>query len=492
MRLNFRLIAIVVLILVSIFPLVTAYRYPIGLNDDAFITLTYSKNLAGGNGFVYNHPPAVLGTTTPLLALAIAALAIILPAVGIPHVVVFFSALCWMGILWGFFIFRRVWKLSEWQVCILALVLAGAGWVGSLEMEGYLFAFLLVLSLSFFLDQRYFWAGLLSGLLFLTRGEGALIPVLLSGILIIRLWLEKRPFQITWFHRPLKLWLGFAAIILPWAIYATFTFGSILPNTLAAKQVQGQTGIWRSFFQRLVYDWAPSWGLPFKLGPINFWWLIILVGTVVVFTRKRTWLILLGWIALYIAGYTALNVSGYTWYQLPILFVLSILFALGIIALIELLHKLIKPKFPYILISLAFASSLVFFLAKSTVQAALNNPGDPRSGSYMALGRWFIQHADPSQSIAFIEVGYLGYFTDNRIVDLAGLTAPAALAHIKNGDFAWSFWQAQPDYYVYLPDFDWALSGIRADPRFDILYRPAASLPGPRLTDFTIYERVGK
>ncbi len=49
------------------------------LNDDSFITLTYAKNLAQGNGFVYNQPPATLGTTTPLFTITTALLATILP-----------------------------------------------------------------------------------------------------------------------------------------------------------------------------------------------------------------------------------------------------------------------------------------------------------------------------------------------------------------------------------------------------------------------------
>ena len=84
----------------------------------------------------------------------------------------------------------------------------------------------------------------------------------------------------------------------------------------------------------------------------------------------------------------------------------------------------------------------------------------------------------------------MGYYTDNRIVDLAGLVTADIVPHVAQGDFAWGFWRYEPDYYVYLPDFDWALASIRSDPRFDREYHSIAVLPGPGQTDFVIYKRL--
>src|SRR3990170_6336850 len=43
--------------------------------DDAYITFRYARNLLAGNGFVFNPGERVLGTTTPLYTLLLAALA---------------------------------------------------------------------------------------------------------------------------------------------------------------------------------------------------------------------------------------------------------------------------------------------------------------------------------------------------------------------------------------------------------------------------------
>ena len=110
----------------------------------------------------------------------------------------------------------------------------------------------------------------------------------------------------------------------------------------------------------------------------------------------------------------------------------------------------------------------------------------------MDLSRWFRENTKPDESIAYIEIGYLGYYTDNRIIDLAGLVLPDVTPHVAKGDFAWAFWHYKPDYYIHMQDFNWALASIRADPAFDNMYRPVASLTGGPVfrSDFVIYKRV--
>lgn len=40
--------------------------------EDAYITFRYARNLANGNGFVYNVSERIYGTTTPLFTLLLA------------------------------------------------------------------------------------------------------------------------------------------------------------------------------------------------------------------------------------------------------------------------------------------------------------------------------------------------------------------------------------------------------------------------------------
>jgi hypothetical protein len=489
------LLIIIALVLASLFPLITANRYTAFLSDDSYISLTYAKNIANGHGFVFNYPPAVLGTTTPLFTMTVAGLAMIFPQMTILRIAVFLTAFCWLGIVWVIFFFCKEWELNQWQAGIVGLVVISSGWIGFLGMESYPFAFLLVLCLSLFFSKHFLSTGLMAGLLFLTRGEGIIVLVVIFIIVLIQEWHKSKSIDNQWTQKLLRLSLGFAIPVLPWFLYAQLTFGSFLPNTLAAKQAQGQTGMWCTFSERLTDDWIPLWGKSFLIKGVplvNFWWVIILIGVIVALFQKRRWLVFAGWIILYISGYILLNVSAYRWYQLPILFVLNLFFGLGIVKIVEMLSRHIKSLVLSFSVSVFVATLLLFALAQPTVTAMLSYQGEGKGRSYTALSQWFREHTENSNSIAFVEIGYIGYYTDNRIIDLVGLNLPDILPHIAKGDVNWGFWHYQPDYYVYLSDFGWISTSIRADSRFDQQYQCVATLPGPRKNDFIIFKHVGR
>jgi len=482
-------ITFLILLTLSAYPLAVAYSYPYTyLNDDWFITLTYSKNIAKGNGFVFNHPPATLGTTTPLFTLLTAAISLIFYKLELSVIALFLSALCWISIIWIFFLFKRTWGLENWQVCIIGLViigLSGRQWLG---MEAYLFASLLTLTISLFLSGHYNLTGFISGLLFLTRGEGFLIiPVILTFMFLQ--YKNNAIDKEKMLKNSFKILISFVIVFSIWFIYAELTFGHFLPNTLNAKVAQGQTNLWSTFFPTLITRWFNSWGRQFEIIPgINFYKIITLLGFINILINDRKWLIWIAWIMLYIIGYSLLQVPAYHWYQIPIVFVLNIFFGLGALKIISALIRLAKVyKYTYFLFSIFI---LAFIWLSVNPESNLKPiQGDARGKSYTNLSRWLVENTYPCESVAYIEIGYLGYYTNNKIVDLAGLISPDITPYISQGDFASGFWKYNPDYYIYLPDFDWALSAIRANPRFDREYQPVATLPGPRESDFTIYKR---
>lgn len=493
-----KVVMIAVLMIASLIPLWSAILHNGYLNDDVFITLTYVKNLWAGNGFVYNYPPPVQGTTTPLLTLLLVLLKFLLPAVPIPTLDIFLSALCWLGVVWLFYFFRYAWELEDWQVLILGLVLIASGSIELLGMEVYLFFFLLVLTASLFNARKYYGSGLSAGLLFLTRGEGILVLGALFAFHLYSAWKrDKRLISLNW--RPiLQMLIGFAVPVLIWLIYAQFTFGSVLPNTLFAKQAQGEAGRTLPLLGRLIYDWAPAWGVSLSLTSIpylNFWWLLVLTGVITTIIRKHKWLIFLIWIFLYILGYTWLGVATYWWYQIPIVFIAQIFLALGLIEVVDWVHRMgtleklgaIRPLFP--VLAIVLVTLVILFLGRFHLSKTLTYQGDSRGESYTRLSQWLQENTEPTDSVAFVEIGYLGFYTQNRIIDLEGLILPDILPHIAQSDLAWGFWHYQPDYYVYLPDFEWVLTEINSDPRFLMQYQPIAELPGPHQANFIIYRR---
>jgi hypothetical protein len=482
------------LLLMSAFPLWVAQRQPLSLNDDTYITLTYAKSLANGKGFVFNHPPATLGTTTPLFTLVNAGLSWLLPGVELSRIAVVFTALCWTGIAWTIYLGYKSLSISRWQAVIIGNIVIASGWIGFLGMEAYLFAFLLVVGVVVYFQERWLLTGVIVGLLFLTRGEGLL---LLPTFMLYRLgeiWNREQRWHSLIDSSWLKILLGCSIVILIWSLYAWDTFGQILPNTLSAKMAQKEAGHWRSFPYRLLTEWMPTWGQQFALlgcSALNLWWILVITGTVYVLFKNKQWVILLIWISFYIIGYTVLDVAAYWWYQLPILFVLQIMVALGLVAIQEYTAKL-GGKLNYLgyVISITLTLVVALLLVRPRIDSVIHSAGDPRASSYLALADWFNENTEPSQSVAYVEIGYLGYYTENQIIDLMGLITPSITPHIAEGDFASGFWEHQPDYFVYLPDFDWALTKIRNDSRFEQSYQSVTTVTGPRETDFVIYKLV--
>ncbi|MGC9467692.1 MAG: hypothetical protein ACP5HS_03810 [Anaerolineae bacterium] len=481
------------LLALSLVPLWTAWNQHTRLNDDTYITLTYAKNLAAGRGFVYNHPPATLGTTTPLLTLVLAGLGALFPHVDLSLIAVVFTTLCWIGILWVFYLFRRTWNISDSQALIIALLLVSDGWIAFLGMEAYLFAFLLVLSFSLWHARFVFAAGLMTGLLFLTRGEGVLIYIILSWMLLYQALVGARTRRgQSWFSGMSRLSAGFALPVVTWSIYAYQTFGHVLPNTLAAKRAQGQDKE-LAFLHRLVSEWMPCWGARFQIMGFSLkglWWVLLVLGVVVILIGRRRWLVFIGWTLAYILGYTVLRVSPYWWYQFPVHFVAQIMVAWGLGYLLKTISSFHSWKHSalHTVLPLAVAGAASCVMLIPAIKAPLRYDGDARAESYLGLSRWIRDNTDPQDSVAYAEIGYIGYYTPNRIVDLLGLVMPDVVPYVVEDSIDEAFWRFMPDYYIYTPGLDWLLSDINQSPRFGQLYRPVTDLPGPHGSVLTVFK----
>jgi hypothetical protein len=111
-------------------------------------------------------------------------------------------------------------------------------------------------------------------------------------------------------------------------------------------------------------------------------------------------------------------------------------------------------------ITLALGGTLIIPRVNYAIFQSHQFTGDVRANKYKAVTQWLNEHTEPNESVAFIEIGYLGYFSQNRIIDLAGLIDPTITPHIATKGYTWGFWHYQPDYYIYNPDFNWALGEI--------------------------------
>ena len=450
------LITIFGLIILSIIPIYVAFIYPHNyLSDDYLITLTFVKNIIKGNGWVFNYPPPVLATTTPLFTIVISLIAYVLPFLEITQIAVFFTSICLIAIIWIFFFAKRILRISNSFVIFISFLIIISMKTSILGMELYFFTLILILAIISYYKKSHFICGILTALLFLTRGEGVLLLIIFVIIQIVSYIKSSKEKDFINSQIKIKsiknLVFGFFLPFLIWTVYSLYTFGNIFPNTLSAKLAQKQSGIWVSFTKLLFTEWLPNWSKQYNLFNIKWlslWYPIITIGLITVIKKHKKWIIFLYWVILYIFGYSLLGVSGYTWYGFHIYFVLMLLYGFGIFSVSEFIYKMKKGFYSYL-----FLIIFLFISVYPIIRTNWDKMFSPRISStskvYYKMSKWIKNNIEPSKTIAYFEIGYLGYYTNNKIFDLVGLTNPKVLKYIANRNFSQGFWDACPDYLIY-------------------------------------------
>jgi hypothetical protein len=454
------------------------------LGDDAFITLTYARSLATGQGFTYHGQP-VLGTTTPLLAVLAGGALRLLPGRDAADLAVWLGAAAWLATGWVLFVGRRSLELDLWPATAIAVLTLLAGWTHALGMEAHLFGLLLAAGVVLGVGGRWFLAGIACGLLALARGEGLLLlPVL--GCAAVGLSGGRR----VALRSVSLLVCGALLVLVPWVVFSVNAFGSPVPATLTAKLAQAESGLWQSFATELRERWLPLWASAWGPADRAIWnpvWWLVAMGIAWAAARDTRMLVPAAWAAVYVAAYAIMGVPSYPWYSLPVMLVLQWLAALGAARI----RDLPRPRPPGGQWRLALSIAAVAYLwagaAIPRVSAVRTDRGDARAASYLGIVEWLERNVPEGTSVAFIEIGYLGYFSNHPVVDLGGLVTPGVADHVRRGDFAAGFYENAPGVFLHLADFDWALADIVTDPRFRATYEPVASLPGPREAPVVVY-----
>jgi MFS family permease len=467
------------LLAASFFPLWLAPRHATMRNDDTYITLTYARSLAEGNGWRFNGGPVTLGTTTPLFAITIAGLARLIPFVPMEYLAVGFSTLCWLATGWLFFLGRRAFGLGAGAATLVALaaLLQGGWWPGSLGMEATFLLFGVTLATWLVARRSPLAAGLVSGLLFLIRPEGLGMVPLAAAWLV---WQQPK----AWREMLPRFLLGAALPLGLWAVYAWSTFGSVLPNSVSAKMGQGTGWPGQPFAVRLVREWLPPIVARYGLSPVlSIIWPLAALGLVYAARRARPIFLLVAWTALYVLAYAVLHAPGYWWYIFPALFTLQLLAGLGLVPLLEQRQRWARAL---------GVVALLLFLGITFHRSTLTLSGDPsdaRAPTYLAIAKWLRENTTPGSTVAFVEIGYLGYFTENRIIDLVGLVEPEFTENAAHLDLASNFWRAEPDYLLYHTAFDWLMGEIVNDERFEQRYEAIMTFSGDLPVPITLFQR---
>lgn len=444
--------------------------------DDAFITYRYAANLAAGHGFVYNLGEPVLSTTSPLFALLLGGLGRLGP--DIP------TTGYWLGVFGlaatAFGIVRIGALAGRRDVGFIAAVVVvfSPDLMFTFGLESTLFLSLAVAAIWATLAGRLGVAGVLLGFATLARGDAAM----LAGVLLVAWVVQRR--QIPW-----RAIAGWAAVTVPWAVFATWYFGWPLPVTLTAKMLQGQSSFWLNHFLDGILVAGREWHV--DISPL-FWVFPALwvVGLYEVLVRDRRWLIWSAWAGLHSVAYSLLNVPYYYWYYAPLVPALAVLTALGVSRLSRWAAGLTGAERAS-LVRWGTVAGLLVPLLVAQVQLFRHVERQvpfPFSVAYRDLGLWLDANLPPNSSIGTLEIGLLGYYSGRPMVDFAGLLQPPVARHVARDDFEWAVEAYQPEYVVWSPTRDRWLTN---SPEFAERYEEISHYPNSYLDPLIISRRRG-
>jgi hypothetical protein len=503
--------------------------------DDSYITFRYTRHILAGNGFVFNPGEAVLGTTTPLYTILLTILGWFNGGAQAP-----FPQLAWVvnaladagSTVLLFDLGRRLGSLRVglsvallWAVAPFSVTFA----IGGLETS--LYVLLLVGTASAHLRERHRLAALLAAGAILTRPDALIfiIPIIadrlvcvsrshLQGINRLKMILRidsvtHQPVASVISGAPIRFWVEGLLLILPlvpWLLYATLTFGSPVPHSIAAKSLAYRLPA-SAALVRLIQHYATPFhdNLTFgsagiAVGLVLYPFLFLIGARKAYRLNQRSWaLSLYPWA--YFAVFAIANPLIFRWYLTPPLPAYFLFILIGLDHLLVALSDRLALFQPgvgwrnWLTARLNLALLMVFVVLAPTAMVlrewrlhpdhGLDRPA-PGMAWYQLelLYRQAAQELEPLLSPASVlaagDVGVLGYYTPARILDTVGLNSPEALHYYPLDPAMYAINYAippnlivdtQPDYVVILEVY--GRLGLLRDPRFQAMYELIKKIP---------------
>lgn len=433
-----------------------AFRIHTGIVlEDALITWRFAEHLTRGAGFTFNAGERVLGTTTPVLTVLLAAAATVTGTRALPIVAVSLMTAC--GAAGGWFTYRslRVAGFSH-AVALVAtttfLLHPDIVWSTVGGMETPLLLMLMSLSMYAALTGRYYVVAVTCAMLPFVRPEAVLWAILL---VMHASWYGRqranRPFAVA------------VVLSVAGALALTWYFGSPLPHSVTAKRAVGP-GVgggltWYSVQQWFNWTFGAS-GVNMLGGRIERvaiapWLLFVTLGATVVLRRattRRLWPIVAFPPVLALA-FLAGNAPHFLWYLVPFTACLCVLGGIGIGHLCEARWPQARPMGRAVILAMlvpviaAFAHTM-----RSTTDWHWRNQRNEWQVR-RAIGEWLRDNTSADSNVLMEAIGYQGTLSGRRVIDLAGLVTPRVVelqreSRTNAEAFAKILGEFTPDYVV--------------------------------------------
>lgn len=395
--------------------------------DDAFITFRYAENVAGGVGFVYNAGEKVLGTTSPLWTLILASFHLI----GIPPAVTSIALSIACGAVTVLLIRRIAAAIGLGNLAYLTSLIY-ALWPRSTMaetsgMEMALFTMLVAAFMWWGLRNEHIGVMLSASLATLVRPEGALLLLL---ALLSLAWKQTRSFG-----RPIVL---AGVLLIPWIVFATVQFGSPLPTSITGKLALYGFEV-GSTWSRLSYILALHSPAGILMSSMS------VAGMLISWHRKSR----IGWEIIFalvlILGYSLAPTHLFFWYLAPIQIVLILTAGVAVHSMAE------RVRVEWSTTAVTMAAAGVTLLSAYGILQMIRSSQNMQLQQmviHKAIGVYLSEHADASATIAAEDVGYIGYYSNRRILDRDGLVSPEVHEFNIRHDYYGVIAELNPDWVV--------------------------------------------
>lgn len=407
------------------------------VTDDTWIHLRYAKHLLELGEMSFNPGEPTYGATAPLWIFGLAAL---LKAGLAPLLAAKVLGLA-SGLLALVLACRLIVKLEvpeSWRPWLMGLVLLDA-WFQRWTMSGMetplAGALLLVLLAPALGRGRIPWLawGAAAGLAGLVRPEFNLLAAAAAPWLLRR---ERADHPGTGYGRAVLLAAaGWLLLQGPWLAYAWASFGHLTPETATAKsyaptlnplevvphllRTARQLGVVQGFLWlggayvavRWWIHWRPRGGTP-RPSPQ----LVALTG------------VTLTWLAVLAGGYAVNRVWIISRYVSPLLPPLLLVLA-GWAGLVVPPFRSPRRGTERVLVTcVLMAMTANAFVLNLHVRPHAERFSRGVATCFYGMGEWLAAHTPPDAVVAAHDIGALGYASERRILDLAGLVSPEILA----------------------------------------------------------------
>ncbi len=421
--------------------------------DDAWIHQTYARNLATHLRWEFVPGHLSGGSTSPLWTL------LLVPGHWLPSELflgwTFLISLCLFaasgylfeiiaerltGIKLRFPLFGLIF-LSEWHLL----------WAANSGMETILLIFLYLLLIFWFVtDQKYTWRfAFICALLIWVRPDAITFIGVFGLQFLDDLFHKKVAIRICW-----KLILLFATSILIYGLFNYFVTGTFFPNTFYAKQSEYAVLYETPLLQRIgSILLIPLTGIGVLLLPAWIYQVFDWIRN-----SQIKYLSFVIWILAFVMLYALRLPVTYQHgrYFIPLI---PVYLLVGIIGFMHLI-SVIKGRFATVIllswkISLVMIAFIFFLLGAN----AYSRDVAIIESEMVAASQWISVNTNPAAIIAAHDIGALGFYSNRKIIDLAGLISPDVIPIIsneeglryylneKNANYLMTF----PDWYTTLP-----------------------------------------